>query len=314
MLMTRLVIIALVVTGVFGAIGCWFAADRGPAPSAFDGKRAMGYLEEVCKIGPRISGTDGMKKQQELLAKHFEALGAKVEMQPFKAKQHSKPKPIDMANMIVSWYPDRQRRVIICSHYDTRPIADQEEDRRNWFKPFISANDGGSGVALLMELGHHMKDLKTQVGVDFVFFDGEEHVYDIDAGDKYFFGSEHFAQAYKKEKPKHTYLAAVLLDMIAGKDPAFPREGHSAFLAAPLQDELWKIAGEQQCHAFKDRMGTSVQDDHLALNRIAKIPTVDIIDFDYPHWHRLTDVPASCSSDGMTQVARVLSVWLQRVK
>jgi hypothetical protein len=312
--MTRLAIVVLVVTGVLGAIGCWFAADRAPGGVPFDGKRAMGYLEDVCKIGPRISGTDGMKKQQELLQKHFEAHGATIEMQPFQAKQHSKPRPIAMANMIVSWFPDRPRRVIICSHYDTRPIADQEEQRRDWFKPFISANDGGSGVALLMELGHHMKELRTQVGVDFVFFDGEEHIFDVNAGDKYFFGSEHFAQTYKKEKPKHTYIAAVLLDMIAGKEPAFPKEGHSSWLAGPLQEELWKIAAEQGCGAFKDRMGASVQDDHLALNRIARIPTVDIIDFDYPHWHRLTDVPACCSADGMNQVARVLSVWLQRVK
>src|SRR5262249_50705388 len=114
--------------------------------------------------------------------------------------------------------------------------------------------------------------------------------------------------------PKHTYLAAVLLDMVGGKEPAFPKEEHSAFLAAPLQQELWKIAAEQQCSAFKDRAGASVQDDHLALNRIAKIPAVDIIDFDYPHWHRLSDVPANCSADGMAQVARVLSVWLQRVR
>jgi hypothetical protein len=295
-----------------------FAADRDPAddrskPAAFDGKRAMGYLDDVCKIGPRISGEPGMAKQQELLKKHFEALGGKVSLQEFKATQVSRPKQtVAMTNLIVSWNPERERRVIICSHYDTRPIADQEPDERNWRKPFISANDGGSGIALLMELGQQMKDLKTAVGVDFVFFDGEEYVFDPE-GDHYFFGSEQFAREYRRGKPKHKYLAAVLLDMIGGKNPRFPIEQYSQYQAGALVEELWKIAAEQKCTAFQNRPGPAVRDDHIALNA-AGIPAVDIIDFNYPHWHRLSDIPANCSSEGMTQVAKVLTVWLQRVK
>src|SRR5262245_3112125 len=192
-----------------------FAEDR-PAPVPFDAKRAMGYLEALCKIGPRISGSDGMKKQQELLEKHFTSHGGKVEWQKLTARQRSQKEPVAMANLIVRWYPERQRRIILCSHYDTRPIADQEPDERKWREPFVSANDGGSGVALLMELAHHMKGLKTAVGVDFVFFDGEEYVFDGER-DEYFFGSEHFAAQYKAKGKKVQYVGAVLLDMIAGK-------------------------------------------------------------------------------------------------
>jgi hypothetical protein len=290
-----------------------FAADRGgAAPVAFDGQRAMGYLEAVCKIGPRISGSPGMARQQELLQKHFEAHGGKVEWQRFTARQRSLQRPVDMANLIVSWHPDSPRRVIVCSHYDTRPIADQEEDRRNWRLPFLSANDGGSGVAFLMELAHHMKDLKTAVGVDFVFFDGEEYIFDPDR-DQYFFGSEHFADHYRRRQMKHRYVAAVLLDMIAGKNARFPKEQNSLFKAGPLVKELWDIAAEQQCGAFRNEIGPAVNDDHLALNRVG-IPAVDIIDFDYVHWHRLSDVPENCSAEGLIQVARVVTVWLQRVK
>ncbi len=291
-----------------------FAADRDDV--VFDAKRAMGYLEQLCKIGPRISGSEGMKKQQELLKKHFEGLGGKVEFQTFTARQKSRRQPVDMANLIVSWHPERQRRVILCSHYDTRPIADQESDRRKWEEPFLSANDGTSGVALLMELAHQMKDLKTQVGVDFVFFDGEEYIYDPrprPVGDDYFFGSEHFARSYRKSRPKHQYVGAVLLDMIAGKNPRFPIEQNSWFSAAPLVDELWKIAKAEGCEAFQSREGPRVDDDHVALNA-ANIPAVDIIDFDYPHWHRLTDLPENCSGESMQQVARVLTIWLQRIK
>jgi hypothetical protein len=296
-----------------------FAEDRAPAPGPagpFDAKRAMGYLEDVCKIGSRISGTEGMKKQQELLTKHFEALGGKVALQTFTATQKSKPKqPVEMANLIVSWYPDRERRVLLCSHYDTRPIADQERDRRDWYKPFLSANDGGSGVALLMELAHHMKDRKTNVGVDFVFFDGEEYIFEPER-DKYFFGSEHFAEQYRKDKAKAgTYVAAVLFDMIGGKNARFPVEGHTWQLlkAQALAKEIWEIAHEQKCAAFVAEVGTAVEDDHLALNR-AGIPAVDVIDFSYAHWHRLSDVPENCSGESLEQVARVMNVWLQHVK
>lgn len=294
-----------------------FAADRDASEIAtvpFDGKRALGYLEDICRIGPRISGTDGMTKQQELVRKHFEKLGGKVELQKFTARQASKKDPVEMANMIVSWYPDRPRRIIICSHYDTRPIADEERNERDWRLPFLSANDGGSGVAFLMELAHHMKDLKTQVGVDFVLFDGEEYIWDSHRDD-YFFGSEHFAKAYRNDKPKHKYLAAVLLDMIAGKGAKFPIEPNSNLLAGKLVEDIWNIAREQKCDAFKRELArTEVRDDHIALNRIGKIPAIDIIDFDYAHWHKLSDLPSKCAAEPMEQVAKVLSVWMQRVK
>ena len=290
-----------------------FAADRAPAePVRFDGKRAMSYLEQICKIGPRMSATEGMQKQQEMLKKHFEALGARVQFQKFTARQASRGQEVEMANLIISWYPDRKRRVILCSHYDTRPIADQEENIRKWHEPFVSANDGGSGVALLMELGNHMKKLKTEVGVDFVFFDGEEYIFDKDR-DKYFFGSEYFAKAYENDRPDYQYKAAVLLDMIAGKNPRFPVEQHSLTAARRLVEDLWTIAAELKCDAFLNRMGEDVLDDHIALNH-AGIPAVDLIDFSYPHWHRLSDVPANCSTEGMTQVARVLTAWLERLK
>jgi len=300
-----------------------FAADRAeefPTPAAFDGKRAMGYLEEICKIGPRISGTEGMKKQQELMEAHFKKHGGEVEYQRFSAKQISRPKPIEMANMIVRWKPDEKRRVILCSHYDTRPQADQEPDRRKWKEPFLSANDGGSGVALLMELAHHMKDLKLPIGVDFVFFDGEEYVFkefeEENKSDKYFFGSEYFAQQAFKERTKRTYVGAVLLDMVAGKEkPKFPVEQNSALKAGQLVEQIYKIAEQQKCTMFRSKEWSkfAVQDDHLALNAV-RIPAIDIIDFDYPHWHKLSDTPENCSGDTMAEVAKVVSVWIQSVK
>lgn len=293
-----------------------FAQDREPETIprfAFDGRRAMSYLEEVCRLGPRISGSEGMRKQQELLKKHFESLGLRVELQRFTGSQPSRRVPVPMANLIASWQPDRPRRVILCCHYDTRPLADQEEDPRKWQLPFVGANDGGSGVAFLMELANHLKDFNTQVGIDLVCFDAEEYIYNPDT-DRYFLGSEHFAQAYRQAKPKPTYLAALLFDMIAGRDARFPMELNSVMLAGALVRQIWQIAAEQRCAVFVNGFSrVPVQDDHLALNRVG-IPAIDIIDFDYPHWHRLSDVPANCSPEPMEQVARVVIVWLHRMR
>jgi glutaminyl-peptide cyclotransferase len=290
-----------------------FAADREAPNFVFDAKRAMNYLEELCKIGPRISATAGMKQQQETLKKHFETHGAKVELQRFTAKQVSQKQPVEMANLIASWFPERTKRVILCSHYDTRPIADQEPNPRRWREPFVSANDGGSGVALLMELAHHVKDMKSEVGIDFVLFDGEEYIFEP-RNDKYFFGSEHFAENYSKSRLNFRYGGAVLLDMIGGKDAKFPKEPNSVFHAGKLTDDLWKIAAELNCAAFENGYyGREVLDDHIALNRVG-IPAVDIIDFEYTHWHRLSDVPAQCSAESLEQVAHVLMVWVQRIK
>jgi len=298
-----------------------FGADRvkdDVKPAAFDGKRAMKYLESICALGPRVSGTKQMKKQQELIKAHFEALGAKVTFQSFEAKQNSVKGTVPMTNIIVSFQPEKKRRVIICSHYDTRPIADQEPDPRDWRdpdKPFLSANDGGSGVALMMEMANHMKDLKTNVGVDFVIFDGEEFVYVTKGGrkDRYFIGSEYFANEWKKDKNRCDYSAAILLDMIAGKNLYLPVETNSYRFHKPLVEEIWGIAREQNVRAFTWKEGHEVQDDHLSLQKVG-IPAIDIIDFDYVHWHRLADTPEACSPASFEDVAKVLSVWLQRTK
>lgn len=293
-------------------------AQDEPKPAPFDSARALKYLKQLCDIGPRISASEGMRRQQELIEKHFKDLGATVTRQEFKARQRSRKTDTDMVNLIVSWNPDRARRILICSHYDTRPIADQEPNRTNWNKPFVSANDGTSGVAFLMELGHSIKEVKSEFGIDFVFFDGEEYVFEtnpLGGGDKYFFGSEHFAEEYLKtrDKRKNRYDAGLLLDLFAGKDAQLKVELFSLEAAPRLVKQVWDVAKNVGAKSFKSERGHEVQDDHLALNR-AGIPTIDIIDFDYPHWHKLSDTPDKVSGEQMAEVSKVITVWLQKIK
>ncbi len=306
-----------------------FAGDRAPAKPELkaipvDGERALKYLKQLCDLGPRVSGTDGMARQQELVTKHFEGLGAKVARQEFRARQRSRREPVAMANLVASWFPDRKKRVLLCTHYDTRPAAHEEPDRRNWNKPFVSANDGTSGVALLMELAHHMKDFPTGVGVDFVLFDGEEYIFDpgvpgIREGDQYFLGSEHFAAEYAKDKTKlpYRYEAAILLDLFAHENARLAVEGYSWRLAPQLVNEVWRAAEAVGAKSFKvergfDR-GAEVLDDHIPLNQ-AGIPAIDVIDFDYKDWHRLSDTPDKCSARQLAEVGKVLTAWLQTQK
>lgn len=297
-----------------------FASGGDKVPEIkFDGERAVKYVKQLCDIGPRISGSEGMKKQQELIEAHFKKLGATVTRQEFKARQRSQKNETAFVNLVVSWHPDKERRVVLCSHYDTRPIADQEANPANWNKPFVSANDGASGVAFLMELGNHMKDLKCEFGIDFVLFDGEEYVFETDrvngGGDRYFIGSDYFADEYLKAKGKrkHRYDAGVLFDLCMAKGATLPIELYSLEAARPLVDQIWGVAKTVGAKSFKYERGHQVQDDHLALNRVG-IPTVDVIDFDYPHWHKLTDTADKIDAGQMEEVAKVIATWLQMIK
>ena len=278
----------------------------------FDGDRALAYLSALCDLGPRVSGSDAMTKQQEIVQKHFEKHGATVTLQKFQGKQPSRDRAVPMVNMIASFNPERKTRVIVSGHYDTRPIADQETNVRDWTKPFASANDGTSTVAFMMELADHVKDLKTEVGVTFVLFDGEEYIHDR-VKDKFFLGSDYFAAEYKKAKDWPRYKAAVNLDLFAGKGAEFPVEENSRILAGPLVEDFWKLAADLGVKCFKWEQGPEVQDDHLALNR-AGIPCIDIIDFGYPHWHRLSDTPDQCSAESMAKVAKVIMAWVEQMK
>jgi hypothetical protein len=284
-----------------------------------DAERAMGYLRQICQIGPRISGTEGMRKQQELLSAHFEKLGGEVAMQRFSARHPIDGSRVSMANMIVTWHPDRKERILLCAHYDTRPLPDRDPNpaqRRSG--TFLGANDGASGVAVLMELAHQMPELESRYGVDFVLFDAEELVYD--SQDPYFLGSEWFSRKYVAEPPPHTYRWGVLLDMVGDADLDIFQERNSMWWhdTRPLVEDIWATARELGVREFIPRVKHEIRDDHLKLRNIAKIPTCDIIDFDFGpgnrFWHTTEDTPQRCSGASLAKVGYVVLRWLQQVE
>ncbi len=293
-----------------------------PSPSArtartqnpINGQRAYEYLKEICALGPRLPGSAAMRQQQEMLKKHFEALGGQVSLQKFQARNPLGGDPVPMANLIVQWHPERKERILLCTHYDTRPQADRDPNPalRQREGIFLGANDGGSGTALLMELGRLMPQLDGDVGVDFVFFDGEELVYK-DRRDPYFLGSTWFAQQYVKNPPNYRYRWGVLLDMIGDADLQIYQEVYSVAWrdTRPLVEQIWTTAARLGVSEFIPRPKYDVRDDHLPLRNIGKIPTCDIIDFDYPAWHTVSDVPRRCSADSLAKVGWVVYEWLK---
>jgi glutaminyl-peptide cyclotransferase len=284
-----------------------------------DAKRAFAYLEKICAIGSRTTGTEGMIQQQQMLRDHFENLGGTILWQPFEVRHPETGAKVEVRNMVVQWKPDKTERVLICTHYDTKPFP--ANDPRNPKGLFVGANDGGSGTALLMELGHVMLDLPTNVGVDFIFFDAEELIY-VEGRDEFFLGSKYFARGYVNDTSSARYRCGILLDMIGDADLQLYYEENSFKYAKPLVEEVWGIAKQLHIKEFEPKVIHFVSDDHIPLNEIAHIPVIDIIDFDYPrgvpkkkgYWHTMADRPDKCSGASLVKVGSVLLEWMKRQK
>lgn len=284
-----------------------------PAADGFSGAAAMRHLEAICAVGPRPSGSPGMEKQRALVVEHFRAAGATVTLQAFQIRDRRTGQPVHMENVIVTWHPERKERVLVGAHYDTRPFPDRDPvDPKG---VFLGANDGASGVALLMELGRAMPALPGRVGVDFVLFDAEEYV--VAPRDPYCLGSNFFARQYVADRQadpaRHHYRCGVIVDMVADKDLEIWQEQHGVSWpdTLPVVEAIWGTATRLGVRQFVPRPKYKVEDDHVPLRMIARIPTCDIIDFDYPQWHTTHDTPAHCSAESLEAVGRVVLAWLR---
>ena len=287
-------------------------------PTPFDGGKAWKHLQNICNIGPRISTSPGMLKQQKYIEKHLKANGGEILKQEFVISSPFNGNQVALQNLLVRYHPDRKSRLLLCCHYDTRPFPDQ--DKRNPRGRFIGANDGGSGVALLCELGRHLSDMEGAWGVDLLFFDGEEFV--VTRQNPMFLGSTYFARQYAAGNIPWRYQYAVLVDMVADKDLQIYFEKYSL---APGPDRLtrsiWGTAQRLGIREFVPKERHVIKDDHLPLNNIAKIPTCDIIDFDYPnpraknaYWHTTADNISNCSQDSLNKVGTVVLSWVREMQ
>ncbi len=265
----------------------------------FSGDSAMVFLERQVDFGPRYPGSREHRIFQRYLVDELRRFGANVSIQPFDAVLTTGD-TLSLINILGNFNMDSGRRIMLAAHYDTRPVADRDPDPGNRHKPIPGANDGASGVAVLLEIARLMSRSEPPVGVDIVLFDGEDYGREGTPQD-YCLGSAHFAGNLKGYRP----AAAILIDMIGDRDLEIPMEGYSRAAAPQLMDEIYGIAEELGVESFRRVDGPTLVDDHLPLIQ-AGLNAIDLIDFDYRYWHTLEDTPDKCSPSSLEDVGRVL--------
>ena len=268
----------------------------------------MADLKKQCDFGFRIPATKPHDDCRDWIKAELEKSCDKVFFQPFRHVWSVNGKMMPMDNVVgeINW-KDAEVRVALFAHWDTRPSADQESDPAKRRKPILGADDGASGVAVLLELARTLKahPLDKKLGVRLVMIDGE----DLGPGsDEMYLG----AIAYgKTEGPKGNY--GILLDMIGDKDLAVPMEPNSLAMVPSLTRAIYAHAKEVGLESsFPSVQGEfAIEDAHLPLIA-AGIPTVDLIDFDYPYWHTTGDTPDKCSAESLGKVGKLLETWLRK--
>ncbi|GAB3757785.1 M28 family peptidase [Spirosoma pomorum] len=275
---------------------------------AFNADSAYTYIEKQVSFGPRVPNTPAHVQTGNYLVSKLKQFGCEVTEQTFVANTWD-GKKLNARNIIGSINPGATKRIVLASHWDSRPHADQDPDAADKNKAVTAANDGASGVGVLLELARTIQQAKDKpgVGIDIVFFDVE----DWGSGDKvsgdfeektgnqfdymgFCLGSRYWSKT--PHKPGYTAYYGILLDMVGAKGATFAKEGISMQFAPTVMNNVWQTASQLgYSQFFVDTPGSQITDDHLAPNTIAKIPMIDIIHTNvgtggfFPGWHTAED-------------------------
>ncbi len=273
------------------------------SPPPFDGNRAFDDLTKQVSFGPRVPGTEASAACRSYVYQSIKALGLAVDSQEFNFFDPYSKSQMHAINVIihVNGKKSDQPGLVLLAHYDSRPRTDYPSDTSLKDKPIPGANDGASGVAVLMELARLFAAQPPAVNIDLVLVDAEDWGKEGDT-EYYLLGSKYFGASNIHGR----YRFGIVLDMIGDKDQQIYREGFSDQYNKPLDDMIWKVAEQIGVHTFIDSVRHVVMDDHLSLNA-GGVPSVDLIDFDYPYWHTERDTPDKCSAESLSNVGRVLA-------
>jgi peptidase M28-like protein len=282
------------------------------APSAcasrfeVDGTRALERVVHQVGAGPRIPGTPGHQAIETWIASECERLGASVQRQAF---TDSLPgRRFALTNLIAHFGPERGRRIALLAHWDSRPWSDQDPDPAHRADPVPGANDGASGVAVLLEVAELLHRRAPAIGVDLVFVDGEDQGRASEP-QEFCLGSKAYAAQFRNGgNPGQRPVAAFVFDMVGDRDLGIRPEGNSIAHAANLVGIVLEAAKATGGRAFSSEPGYTLTDDHVPLIE-AGIPAADVIDFDYPAWHTHRDLPDQVSAESLAEVARV-AAWI----
>ncbi len=266
----------------------------------FNEDSAYHYLSRQLDFGPRVPNTEGHKACGDYLVEKMRSLGGILTEQPMQLEAFD-GNVLRARNIIASFDPEKKRRILLFAHWDTRPWADEDPDPQNHTKAIPGANDGASGVAVLMEIARHLgTTTPSSLGVDIILFDAEDYGQPSFSGrsrveDSWCLGSQYWA----KNPHVSNYSAefGILLDMVGAKGAIFAKEYFSLRYAAPVVNKVWNTAARiGYSHYFENSEGGAITDDHLYINRLAGIPSINIIDYRsdtpngfFPYWHTLED-------------------------
>ena len=277
------------------------AAERlHPVGPSFNADSAYAFVGAQCAFGPRAMNTSAHDRCGDWIARKFSEYGCEVSSQHARLRGYDGTM-LNSRNIIARYRPAATTRILLCAHWDTRPWADNDPDSTHWRKPIDGANDGASGVAVMLEIARqlHLSGGLT-IGVDFVCLDAEDWgtpqwADSQDSEDTWALGAQYFA-AHLPAGYEARY--GILLDMVGGQGARFYREGFSMQFAPEIVKKVWRAARAAGFGSYFPKAdGGMITDDHVPLNRIANIPTIDLIAF-YPDcaqssfgptWHTLDD-------------------------
>jgi len=259
----------------------------------FNADSAYAFIQKQVDFGPRVPNSPGHKATGEWLMEKFRGYGMEVQGQEFTAKAYD-GKALELTNIIASFKPELKRRVILAAHWDTRRVADKDTERIN--EPIDGANDGGSGVGVLLEIARVISSAEEElgVGIDFILFDGEDdgvpHHQQGRGDDSQWWclGSQHWAKT--PHIPGYSAYYGILLDMVGATGARFYKEGISVQYASGIVNKVWRH-GHHLGHSdfFQMRESHAITDDHIPVNEVANIPMINIIDyspdFGFGHYH-----------------------------
>jgi len=255
----------------------------------FQADNAYDIIEKQVAMGPRYPGSEGHEALIKYITEELEKYTDQVIQQDFKASFLDE-KNVDATNIIGIVNPDKKKRILLCAHFDTRKIAEKDEDAAMRDKPILGADDGASGVGVLLEIARLIKENGIDVGVDFVLFDAEDNG-DSGTGINWCLGSKYWSK--NPHKKGYTADLGILVDLVGAKNAEFGKEAYSMQAAGKYVNKIWDLAAKMSYgNYFIDVPSGSVEDDHIYVIKNLGIPTLNIINMSrtegrngFDHYH-----------------------------
>ncbi|MFC1483528.1 M28 family peptidase [Candidatus Neomarinimicrobiota bacterium] len=298
---------------VIGVLMLWNLSVHAQYIPAFDGAMAFDLLKQQVAWGPRYPGSAGHDSLVHFMQQYLEPRARQLRFHTDTLTHPYRGTPLPITNVLARFNLSMQERVLLLAHYDTREIADEDPDPANRSQPILGANDGASGVAVLLTLADMFAREAPPIGVDLLFVDAEDIGRSGDL-DSYCLGTKAFLPVMSEYLEGVRPRYGVLVDMIGDANLTLPMEYYSWRDARRLILRIWDLANELGFSQFQYIIGPAIYDDHIPLLE-AGLPVVDIIDMEYPdaetnYWHTLADTPDKCSAESLEAVGTVLATLI----